>query len=119
MNKAFSYCVTDRLSGYSESKKWGVYSMANLLFKAYFKLESTNLCTTLLRPLDAAELPPLVEYPKADQVTFRYYTGLLAFLEERYEVAEQDFSFDFANCPTRSSKVADKNKMYFFNNFKY
>jgi hypothetical protein len=111
MNKAFSGCVTDRLSGYAESRKWGVYSVANLLFKAYFKLSSTNLCTTLLRPLNAAELPPLNEYPKADQVTFKYYTGLLAFLEERYDQAEEDLAFAFAKCPVKRSKATDKNKM--------
>lgn len=112
MNKAFSGCVTDRLSSYAESRKWGLYSVANLLFKAYFKLSSTNLCTTLLRPLNAADLPALEEYPKADQVTFKYYTGLLAFLEEKYEKAEEDLSFAFANCPAKRSKVTDRNKMY-------
>jgi hypothetical protein len=111
MNKAFSGCVTDRLSGYADSRKWGVYSVANLLFKAYFKLSSTNLCTTLLRPLNAAELPPLDQYPKADQVTFKYYTGLLAFLEERYDKAEEELAFAFAQCPAKRSKATDKNKM--------
>lgn len=115
MNKAFSGCVTDRLSGYAESRKWGVYSVANLLFKAYFRLSSTNLCTTLLRPLNAAELPPLDQYPNADQVTFKYYTGLLAFLEERYDKAEEDLAFAFSKCPAKRSKVTEKNKMYLLN----
>ena len=64
----------------------------------------------MLRPLHASELPPLEAYPKADQVAFKYYTGLLAFLEERYDVAEEDLSFALAICPASRSKNIDKNK---------
>lgn len=28
---------------------------------------------------------PLEAYPKAHQVTFRYYTGVLAFLDDRFD----------------------------------
>lgn len=29
-------------------------------------------------------MPPLEKFPKADIVTFKYYQGLLAFLEKNY-----------------------------------
>ena len=113
MNRAFSYCVTDRLSPMDISRKWGTFAIANLLLKTYFKLSSTNLCTTMLRSLNAAELPDLSFYPKADQVTFKYYTGILAFLNEQYTKAQSDLSFALS----KSSQIQcfgsnpDKNKM--------
>jgi hypothetical protein len=38
MNKAFSICATDRYTDMTESKKWGVYAIINMLFKTYFKV---------------------------------------------------------------------------------
>ena len=66
MNKAFSACATDRYSNLQESRKWGVYFMVNLLFKAYFKLSSTNLCSTILRSIGSTNLPDISQYPKSE-----------------------------------------------------
>ena len=66
MNKAFSLCATDRYSVLEESRKWGTYAIVNILFKTYFKLSSTNLCSTILRSLSSADLPDLSEYPKSE-----------------------------------------------------
>jgi hypothetical protein len=48
MNRAFSYCVTDRLSPLESSRKWGTYHVAGLLFKTYFRV------LLLLSPGDSA-----------------------------------------------------------------
>jgi hypothetical protein len=66
MNKAFSLCATDRCSNIDDSRKWGTYAIINILFKTYFKLSSTNLCSTILRSLASADLPKLEEFPKAE-----------------------------------------------------
>jgi hypothetical protein len=108
LNKAFTYCATDRLSPIETSRKWGTFAVSNLLFKTYFKLSSTNLCTTMLRSIQAAELPDLSCYPLADQVTFKYYSGVLAFLNEQYSKAEEDFVFALERCDSHAPR---KNKM--------
>ncbi|KAJ2996658.1 COP9 signalosome (CSN) subunit [Globomyces sp. JEL0801] len=90
LNKAFSLCVNDRFSGIEESRKWGVYKIANLLFRASFKLSQINLCTTILKLIASADLPALEQYPKSDQVTFKYYTGVWSFYNENFVKACDD-----------------------------
>ena len=48
-------------------------------------MNQTNLVGTIMRSVANADLPPLERYPLADQVTFKYYTGILAFFEEKYQ----------------------------------
>ena len=50
------------------------------------QLNSINLTKNVLRALDASseDLPPLQSYPKAHVVTFKYYRGVIAFLDENY-----------------------------------
>lgn len=61
--------------------------MINLLFKTYFKLNSVSLSRTILKALNAyqGDMPPLEHFPKSQRVTFKYYAGVLAFLEENYQ----------------------------------
>lgn len=81
-------CIIDRLSRapIEESRKWGLYNIINLLFKTYFKLNSISLSKNILRALQAgsADIPDLKAFPKAHQVTFKYYVGVIYFLEENY-----------------------------------
>lgn len=62
--------------------------MINLLFKTYFKLNSASLSRTILTSLkafnDRGDMPPLESFPKSQRVTFKYYEGVLFFLEENY-----------------------------------
>jgi len=69
-----------------ESRKWAIYYVINLLFKTYFKLNSASLSKNVLKALSAGrgDMPPLSAFPKSQQVTFKYYEGVLAFLEENY-----------------------------------
>lgn len=45
-----------------------------------------GLSKSLLRALDAssADLPDLESYPKSHIVTFKYYVGVIYFLDENY-----------------------------------
>jgi len=69
-----------------ESRKWGIYYIVNLLFKTYFKLNSASLSKNMLKSLTAGrgDMPGLSAFPKSQQVTFKYYEGVLHFLEENY-----------------------------------
>ena len=96
MNKAFSLCAVDRLSSIHDSRKWGVYNIVNLLFKTYFQLGSINLCTNILKSLNNADLPSFNMYPKSQQVTFKYYCGVLSFYNEQFEQARQELEFSFS-----------------------
>lgn len=74
----------------AESRKWGIYYVINLLFKTYFKINSVDLSRNVLKVLSAGrgDMPDFDSFPKSQQVTFKYYEGVLSFLEENYvEVA--------------------------------
>ena len=60
--------------------------MINLLFKTYFKLNKASLSKNILKAVSAGrgDMPPLEAFPKSQQVTFKYYEGVLQFLEEDY-----------------------------------
>lgn len=70
----------------------GTYYLATLLFKTYFKLNSTALCKNIIRGIHAAELPTLDKYPRAHQTGYNYYMGVFAFLREDYKEAEAKFT---------------------------
>lgn len=98
LNKAFTACVADRNTDMQTSRKWATYRIVVLLFRTYFKLKSLPLCRNILRALSAAPLPALDEYPRADRVSFRYYTGVLHFLAQEYPRAHTDLLYAWENC---------------------
>ncbi|KAM5534817.1 hypothetical protein V8D89_011533 [Ganoderma adspersum] len=97
--KAFSNCVMDRQSPIQESRKWGVYYVVGLILKCYFRVKRISLSKNILRAIEAnPDIPPLSQYPRAHQVTYRYYIGMLSFLSEDFAKAEQDLTQAFYNC---------------------
>lgn len=68
------------------SRKWGIYNIINLLFKTYFKLNSVSLSKNILKALTASrgDMPDLEAFPMAHRVTFKYYVGVIHFLDENY-----------------------------------
>ncbi|KDQ21104.1 hypothetical protein BOTBODRAFT_27100 [Botryobasidium botryosum FD-172 SS1] len=98
-NKAFTTCVTDRTNKPEDSRKWGTYYVVGLVLKCYFKVNKTSLSRNIIRALEANhDIPPLEQYPRHDQVTYKYYLGLLSFLNEEYKRSEEDLTFAFYNC---------------------
>lgn len=93
INRMFTVCLSDR-SELTESRKWGIYSTTNLLFKTYFKLNSIALTKNVLRALEATggDLPPLELFPKSQRCTFKYYRGVIDFLQENYSDAEENLT---------------------------
>ncbi|KAK6072868.1 PCI domain-containing protein [Seiridium cupressi] len=99
LNRIFNTCLSDR-APLAESRKWGIYYAINLLFKTYFKLNSASLSKHVLRSLSAGrgDMPELDSFPKSQQVTFKYYEGVLAFLEENYVEAEKHLTEAWEMC---------------------
>ncbi|RSL67163.1 CSN12-like protein [Fusarium duplospermum] len=91
LKRIFSLCLNDR-APLEESRKWGIYFVINLLFKTYFKLNSASLSRTIIKTLsvynDKGDMPALEMFPKSQRVTFKFYEGVLRFLEEDYFAAE-------------------------------
>ncbi|KAI0722381.1 COP9 signalosome complex subunit 12 [Cerioporus squamosus] len=99
ISKAFSNCVIDRQSPIQESRKWGVYYVVGLILKCYFRVKRVSLAKNILRAIDAnPDIPPLSQYPRSHQVTYRYYIGMLGFLNEDFAKAEQELTLAFYNC---------------------
>ncbi|OMJ14231.1 PCI domain-containing protein 2 [Smittium culicis] len=66
-NKLFSACITDSVSPELESRKWGTYKTASILFKLYFSLGSFHLCKNIIRAIDASPLPNFQLFSSADR----------------------------------------------------
>ncbi|KAJ6532270.1 hypothetical protein DFH09DRAFT_1044228 [Mycena vulgaris] len=97
--KAFSNCMTDRNSPVDESRKWGVYYVVGLAMKSYFKVKRISLTRNIIKVLENnADIPALELYPRSHQVTYRYYLGMLSFLNEEYVKAEQELTLAFYHC---------------------
>lgn len=99
LQQMFNVCRTDD-SDIAESRKWAIYSMSNLLFKTFFKLNNISLTKTIIRALDAQQLnlPPFTAFPKSQRCTFTYYRGIIEFLQENYSEAERYLSEALSVC---------------------
>ncbi|KAK8222434.1 COP9 signalosome complex subunit 12 [Phyllosticta paracitricarpa] len=105
INRIFSLCISDR-EPLEDSRKWALYYIANMLFKTYFKLNAVALSKNVLRSLHASrnDMPPFEAFPKAHQVTFKYYSGVLSFLEEDYQQAEEHLTEAWKLCHKDAKK---------------
>ncbi|KYK55896.1 PCI domain-containing protein [Drechmeria coniospora] len=111
LKRIFTLCLNDR-APLEESRKWGIYFIINLLFKTYFKLNAASLSKTILKTLAAynekGDMPPLDCFPKAQRVTFKYYEGVLCFLEENYVQAEKHLMDAWSLCHTDANANLEK-----------
>ncbi|KAJ9131991.1 Protein CSN12 [Pleurostoma richardsiae] len=107
LNRFFTLCLNDR-APLEESRKWGIFFVINLLFKTYFKLNQASLSRNILKALNVyrGDMPALDAFPKSQQVTFKYYEGVLSFLEENYVEAEKQLTQAWSLC----HKDAKRNK---------
>ncbi|KAF5393060.1 hypothetical protein D9757_001115 [Collybiopsis confluens] len=96
---AFTNCVTDRISPPDQSRKWGVYYVVGLVLKSYFRLRRISLSKNILRALEVhRDIPALSQFPRSHQVTFRYYLGMIHFLNEDHAKAEEELTLAFYHC---------------------
>ncbi|RKP34683.1 hypothetical protein BJ085DRAFT_21350 [Dimargaris cristalligena] len=108
VNRAFSICANDREMVRSQSRKWGVYFLAGLLFQLYFRLKTRNLCSSVTNTLQTTDLPPLEKFPLAHQIKYRYYQGLLDFYRGDLLVAEAHLLFAFTSCPAKAQSNKER-----------
>ncbi|KAK5992909.1 Protein CSN12-like protein [Cladobotryum mycophilum] len=109
LKRIFTLCLNDR-APLEESRKWGIYFIINLLFKTYFKLNSASLSRTILKTLSAykGDMPPLEAFPKSQRVTFKFYEGVLFFLEENYVEAEKHLVEAWGLCHTSAKQNMER-----------
>ncbi|CAE6451760.1 unnamed protein product [Rhizoctonia solani] len=114
-NKAFSNCVTDRTSSPSESRKWGIYYVVGIVMKCYFRVNRIALSRNIIRAIHAnTDIPPLEQYPRADQVTYKYYVGLINFLNENHQVVTYKYYVGLINFLNENHQVAEEDLTYAF-----
>ncbi|ORX38811.1 hypothetical protein BD324DRAFT_617413 [Kockovaella imperatae] len=105
VSKAFTMCATDRTFKGFESRRNGVYHVACLSIKCYFKVGKPNLCKNVIRAVTSDPKTPSVdEAPLTDQVTWHFYIGMLAFLNGEDKKADEELSWALANCPIESKR---------------
>lgn len=76
-----------------------MYYIACVLFKTYFQVGSIHLSKNILRTINASsDMPDLSFFPKAHQVTFNFYVGVIRFLDEDYKQAEESLDKAYMMC---------------------
>ncbi|BEI99636.1 hypothetical protein CcaverHIS631_0406790 [Cutaneotrichosporon cavernicola] len=101
VSKAFTLAATDRTFEGRESRRQGVYYLASLAIKCYFKVGKPNLCKNIVRAVTSdAKMPPVSSAPLGDQVTWHYYLGMLAFLAGEDKKALDELEWALLHCPT-------------------
>ncbi|PVI06670.1 hypothetical protein DM02DRAFT_609474 [Periconia macrospinosa] len=104
-NRIFALCLGDRNPELMSSRKWGVYCIANLQFKTYFKLKTISLSKNVVKSIAAqSDLPQFHLYPASHRVTYMYYVGVISFLQEDYTMAEASLTEAWNSCYAYSSK---------------
>lgn len=92
-----------------ETKRFAVLGLANLSFRAYFKLNNTRLCETVLGSVQNSLLinqrhatPPIETgdevYTLAERVTYRYYLGQIRLIQHQIQVAAKHLNWAFSHC---------------------
>ena len=114
INRSFTLCLNDRNISSEQSRKWGVYFFVGELFKIYFKLNKRALAKSVLKVLQnmQQQLPTFESFPKSHAVTFLYYTGVLHFIDENYQLAESKLTMALEMCYTSSKKNREYILMY-------
>lgn len=80
--KLFSSLHCSR-SSENETKRWGMMLFANHLFKVYFKMSQLHLMKPLIRAIESSPLKS--RFSIGQQVTYKYYAGLKAMMDEDYK----------------------------------
>ncbi|CAH1402798.1 unnamed protein product [Nezara viridula] len=100
----FRICSSDNRSSEQDTKRWGMLSLVNQLFKLYFRINKLHLMKPLIRAIDSSPLKE--KFPLSQQVTYRYYVGRKAMFDSDYNLANENLTFAFQSC----HKMSKKNK---------
>lgn len=79
-------CFYCSRSSEQDTKKWGMLSIVNQLFKLYFRINKLHLMKPLIRAIDSSPLKE--KFPLSQLVTYRYYVGRKAMFDSDYALGE-------------------------------
>lgn len=99
-----SYCQVTKPFPYSQVV--GLYFALNLAFKVSFRMNNLQNFTSLLRIVNSqfSKLPGIENFPKAQQVEFKYYEGRFYLYEQEMNKAEECLEFAFRVCDKENFK---------------
>ena len=98
----FRVCATDIRAAMERSKRKGMITVINQLFKIYFRINKLHLCKPLIRALENADM--MSHFPLGQQVTYNYFLGMKSLFDSDYKKAEDLLTFSFLHCPSHSFK---------------
>lgn len=111
LSKSAGLAANDRTAAPAQqTKRIAVLSLANASFRAYFCLNNTRLCETVLGSVnnallmnrrfaeesDSGENP----YTMAERVTYHYYLGKIRLFQHRVQLAAYHLRWAFDHCTT-------------------
>jgi hypothetical protein len=101
MMSCFRTCALDSKSAIEVTKRWGILNIVNQLFKIYFQVNKLHLCKPLIRAIESSVLKD--RYPKAQQVTYKYYVGRKYMFDNSFKEADEYLSYAFEHCHRNST----------------
>jgi len=100
----FAICNSDR-AALEESKKWATIKVVNELLRLYFANDALHMCKPLIRSTEALSASvPFESLKMADRVTYCFFTGRLAALDDELQKGEQLLDWVFKHSP-KSAKI--------------
>eukprot|EP00116_Pleurobrachia_bachei_P005334 sb/3465596/ len=105
----FRVCASDSRTSIEYSKRWGLMTIINLLFKCYFKTNKLHLCKPLIKAIDNNNKDIKDEYTIADRVTYNYFVGMKFMFDNEFKAADKCLTFAFENC--LKSSMGNKRKI--------
>lgn len=71
--------------------------VANVFFKVHFRLNMLQMCKHLMKTFQSASFA-FGDFALADRVTYKYYAGKLALVEQEYKEARNHLEYAYKWC---------------------
>lgn len=96
----FRVCAADNRSSEDDTKRLGMLSLVNQLFKVYFKINKLHLFKPLIRAIDSSVFKD--SFAISQQITYRYFVGCKSMFDSNYKAADEFLTYAFENCHKNS-----------------
>ncbi|XP_054283016.1 PCI domain-containing protein 2 [Macrosteles quadrilineatus] len=98
----FRICAADNRASERDSKRMGMMSLINQLFKIYFRINKLHLMKPLSRAIEQS--PYKDRFPLGQRITYKYFIGRKAMFYSDYATANEYLTFAFVHCHKQSKK---------------
>lgn len=98
----FRVCAADNRSSDEDTKRIGMLTLVNQLFKVYFCINKLHLCKPLIRAIDSS--PFKDSFSLSQTITYRYFVGRKAMFDSDYKSADEYLTYAFENCHRLSKR---------------